>query len=96
MLPNIEVEHVYKGLDLDLAKQVWTFFLIDSELVLNSYQTMERPSKRHKWTVNAIYDRLDRRQSTMTLAEVELPDFVCVEAKQKLMAMITVVKERTR
>jgi hypothetical protein len=61
--------------DGDLSRQVFKFFLLDADLVLDIYYHQTRASKRHKWAIEKEWDRLDwRRKSRSNATGVEKPD----------------------
>lgn len=76
-----------------LTQWVWRFRYFSDwhALVLNSYATRERPSKRHGFKVTEFYDRLDNRRG-MAESEIVLPADVLAEAKQKFTESLRVVR----
>ena len=75
----------------ELTRQVWTFSVLSDGVVkLDSYETQERASRRHGWRTTSAYFRLNRRESTMHVKSVDLPDDVQHEAIQQIIAQLKV------
>jgi hypothetical protein len=82
----------YLSKNEDLEQEVWTFWLRDFVLYVDSYRVNRRPTKRHGWKNEQYYTRLDQRQNTMSAAEVAVlftPE-IAEAAKKWLMEMISV------
>jgi hypothetical protein len=82
----------------DLHSEMWTFTYFDREhaLVLDRYDAMERPSKRHKPRTIRYYDRMSHRSwstsDAMDLAAVPIPKDVIEEVRQKFMDSLKVTR----
>lgn len=48
------VEHVETSED-ELSRTVWTFWLMDERVQLQAKRTERRKTKRHKWTIVAVW-----------------------------------------
>lgn len=88
MHTRIEVEHPLN----ELSTVKWIFWLDGTNMWLDHYIEMSRVSKRHKFIVNRNYNRLDLRQSNMTVEEVPLSEEVKSEALKQLVSQITIQK----
>ena len=86
----------------ELTCERWVFNAFDVhqglELRLTAYLKMMRPTKRHKFTSvgSSNYDTYRRREATIKIEDVPLPDDVIVEAKEKFMdemKQVRVIKE---
>jgi len=73
-----------------LSNEVWGFTILDAKVVLDTYARQTRPTKRHKFRPEAIYSRLQRRESDLTEDRVPLPDGLLDEALEKARAQMTV------
>ena len=74
---NIERQYGEDG----LLKEVWNFTIINSTIFLNGYQLMEKESARHrKYKTLKNYDRLMKRESTITEDDVPFTDEIRQEA----------------
>lgn len=64
----------------------WSFYLLDSVLVVDSYEEYERASKRHKPRTVKNWSRLNKRDSTMPQEDVPLTPEIMAEAKAQYLA----------
>lgn len=81
--------------DDGLQTTIWEFDLIApmglrAKIVVDSYMTGTRPSKRHKFQWTAKYVRGMRNRSDLKAEQVPLPDDVKAEALQLVMQSITI------
>jgi len=83
-----EVERVSED---GLSKQVWDFVFFEryEVIVLNRYFKMERPTKRHGWSIKSNYDRILQRDS-MSINYVPLPDDVHIQVHQQFCKKVQV------
>ncbi len=79
-----------------LTTEEWKFCVVGEQIVLDGYGYWTRPTKRHKPHVVKEYDRLNRRHSSMVLAEVPFPDDVAAEALTQVTSRFRVVRELQR
>lgn len=86
------IEHVtVERTNGDLVKWEWRFWYDNHVLWLDYYATLERPSRRHKFKVTEYYTRINKRDTSITLAsDVVLPADVKAEAVEKFCKDITV------
>lgn len=85
------------GLDDDgLKREQYRFTLIDSQLVFDSYTVEERATRRHKWRVSKVWQRLGPRSYAARIERPPLTDVLKAVAKQELMKKITVVEDYNR
>lgn len=77
----------------ELTIERWEFSFIGLNLYLNTYSLEKKESKKHR-TYKAIkkYDRLWRRDNTITEEEVPFTDEIKQEALNKFMLGIKVLK----
>lgn len=90
---------IFVNRELDsLTRQRYCFHFIDEipGLVLAAYYFQTRASKRHKWTTEAFYGRLNPRETTLSLSEVPFPEDVQEEALNILKATFKVAKDYRR
>jgi hypothetical protein len=78
-----------------LQREAWRFWFYPERpaLVLEAYQKQSRPSRRSKWRADESYERKGYRDSTLSLAEVSLPDHVATEAIAAFSSRIAVTRE---
>lgn len=83
---------VVRETDGGFNRAVWDFWYFDSRhaLVLDGYRTEFRASKRHKFKVSMIYNRLNSRASSIQEGSVPMPLDVMEEAKEKFTASLLV------
>lgn len=74
----------------NLKVQKWTFILLDSKLVLDSYSLSKKASKRHSFKITLSYSRLRHRESSLSVEEVPFSDNIQQSALNELMKKITV------
>jgi len=84
---------VIKG-DGILKRQVWRFWYNDSrnEIVLSRYTVEEKKTNRHKFRVVKVYNRLDKRDNTIAVGDVPLPDDVKEAAMKQFLDSLNVTK----
>jgi hypothetical protein len=90
------VRGTLKGEDLSQILESWSFCLIDNVLVLDSYIISVKEKGKRKYKIIKQYDRLYRRDSTLTIDEVPFPEDVQIDAKNDIMNQITVSKKLSR
>lgn len=79
-----------------LRKQEWDFYFDVSHgtdtfnLYLNDYTLYQRESKRHGWKIEGRYDRLERRHSTIDVADVPFDEDIKAVAKKAVVDKIVV------
>ena len=82
-----------------LSTEEWAFHDMTDysrvRVVLDSYKRATRPSKRHKFTVCARYERLNSRDHKLPLDSVPFPEDVVEEVRQAIIAGITISKDYT-
>jgi len=78
---------------LQLSSEKWRFILLDEWLVLDSYESYCRPTRRHKYHTVRFYARLAGHTRDLTEEEAPLPQDVQVEALQKLRSQFKVGKQ---
>lgn len=75
---EIEQEQVDK-----LSKRVWQFAAFDMPKIhLQSVMDLSRPTKRHKYTVDKIWKRIDQRNNTME--RIEPPNIIKAMVRERL------------
>lgn len=79
-----------------LSAEEWSFSVIEDQILLGHYSTLTRPSKRHKYQRVGWYDRYNKRDSTLKLDDVPLPDDVAEEVLAEVRARFRVVRELRR
>lgn len=67
-----------------LDSEKWKFMLLDTDLVLDEYAKATRKTRRHGWLQTGRYSRLNRRDSTLTEAQVPWTQELANEALQRL------------
>lgn len=66
-----------------LSGEVWTFYVhSESEMWLNAFARVSRPSKRHKWAVKEHWSRLSDRTAKITKSELKLTPEIMSMAKR--------------
>jgi hypothetical protein len=75
---------------LSSQMESWTFCLVDSVLVLDSYTRSIKEIGKRKYSIVKYYNRIMRRDSTLTMDEVPFPENVQIKAKNDIMNQITV------
>jgi len=71
-----------------LTQETWHFWLLDFDLVLDTYEKATRPTIRHKFRDGFGYSRLHDRDATIAEANVPWPVDVVNEARAKLLALV--------
>jgi hypothetical protein len=79
-----------------LRQEVWSFCVLDFQIVLDAYWVVSRATLRHKFKLDSramYYARLSSRDSTVEVDSVPLPDDVAAEARQQVIDKFRVVRE---
>lgn len=77
----------------DTHREVWRFNFIEPRIALTGYRQEERASKRHGWKSSGVhYDAYYKRNSTVALKDIPLPNDVAAEAKEFVMNQIYVAR----
>jgi len=81
----------------DLIRESWSFYFFPSngKIVLSHYIKGSRESKKHRTydRQRLVYDSHTKRDSNLSVSEVEIPDDVKQEAIQSIINTLHVVKE---
>lgn len=72
-----------------LVKHVFNFHLLDTTLVLSSYTRLERETKAKGWKSVGRFDRLNRRDSSISQEQVPVRISIVEQALAKARASIT-------
>lgn len=77
-----------------LVRWEWTFWYDDSRhaLILDWYATLERPSKRHKFTITETYKRTMARDSRLKESDVLMCPDVIAEAQKQFCDSLRVMR----
>lgn len=77
--------------DDGLSQTVWSFWYHQNthKLVLAVYAYQTRPSTRHKFTTQKLWDKLDSRRSS-TERPLDIPDVVAVAAKDMFSSSLNI------
>lgn len=89
---RIEIEDV----KTDLERDVYTFWIVDFNLILDSYKVQFRESKKHKFKNLKTYERIDKRNSTMKLSDFEIPSYIEDDVKEMVKNKLVVLKGYSR
>lgn len=85
---------IIKEID-ELNREVYRFCLIDeTKLVLDEFRIEFKETKRHKFKCNKFYERLRKRESTLTVDDVNLTEELKQEVIDKFISQLTVVKSK--
>lgn len=78
--------------DDGLRKETYQYWLDDRkmQLVLDAFSFAERASKRHKWQAVSTWDRIDRRESTISREQVPQREEVRQAVLKEFVERITV------
>jgi hypothetical protein len=72
-----------------LTQVQWHFFRLNSDLLVNSYEELERPSLRHKFKLAREWTRLGgRRMGAIRKEDVPLPEGIKKEALEAFVAQM--------
>lgn len=63
-----------------LTIETWRFCVIDTQIILDDYTKVIRPSRRHKGTATGHYNRLSARENTLDEADVPWDEALASEA----------------
>ena len=88
--PRIEIDRPAED---SLSQHVWIFTLVDNMVVLNTYQYRIRETRRHKFKVLKVYNRLHhRRFDNFAISEedVPTPEDVFNEALEQVRSQLAV------
>lgn len=66
-----------------MSGTTWTFFLLGEQLVVDSYATWAKESKRHKARITGRWERLNRREATIKQSDVPLTPAIADWAKRE-------------
>jgi hypothetical protein len=80
-------------LDIDtgeLTKEVYTFYLLDNVLWLDSYTKFEKATKKSGYKSKGFYDRLRQRESSILESEVPLTYEIKLEAMDEFISRLSV------
>jgi hypothetical protein len=70
-----------------LREAQWHFYRLYTDLVVNAYEELARPSLRHKFKVVRRWGRLtNRRENSISQGDVPLPADIKAEAIEKYVA----------
>lgn len=85
---------VIRESDDKMRRQVWRFWYFDNRhaLVLDTYSMQSRDSLRKKFKVDSIYNRIDRRDSTINEGAVDMPADVVKEALDKFVTALRIAR----
>jgi hypothetical protein len=84
MFPRIEI---IKETD-EFNREVYSFSLVGSKLILDDFKIEKRESKRHKFKAVKIYDRHRKRESTLTIDQVVLTEDIKQEVINKMISLV--------
>lgn len=75
-------------------KEKYSFWFNDSAetLFLDTYQILERKTKRHKFKATKQYSRLDGRSNTIDFEDIELSDYIKKQALNEFTSRIKIEK----
>jgi len=83
---------IQKQID-ELTFERWRFYFLNETLYLDSYYLLQKESRRHKnFKVLKKYERLMGRDNTLTESEVPFSDELKMEALNKFVSTIKVIK----
>jgi len=69
--------------DDQLSKRVWQFTSFDMPKIhLQAVMDLSRPSKRHKYAIDKIWNRIDQRNNTME--RIEPPNIIKAQVRERL------------
>ncbi len=89
---RIEIEDI----KTELERDVYSFWIVDFNMILDSYKVQYRESKKHKFKNLKSYERIDKRNSTMNLSEFEIPSYIVDDVKEMVKNRLVVLKEYLR
>lgn len=75
-----------------LFRKVFKFKLIDFKIILFEYYEQKRETKKHKYISFVIYNRIDKRSSTIKVEDIVISDCVEAQALQMVIDALIVTK----
>lgn len=77
----------------ELTQEIFTFWLKDTDLVLDRYYCNKRVTKKHKYRREIYYSRIMSRDDNITVDKVPLTSDIIEQAINEVKNKIRVIRE---